>query len=508
MTATSLESRNTIIQAMQTPEFYDHEVSEVVMLQTHISWVFLTGKYAYKVKKPVDFGFLNFTELEQRKFFCEEEIRLNSRLAKDIYLQTVAITGSEENPALNGSGEAVEFAVKMLQFDQSQLVNDLLSVNKLTNQHIDDIAKQVADFHQSIEISDSSSNLGTAESVNAPVIQNFDQLEPLITDPQAREQLSRLRDWSTQEFKKIESILESRKASGFIKECHGDMHLGNMALIDNHVTIFDGIEFNDEFRWIDVMSEVAFLVMDLFDRKASAFAYRFLNSYLEHSGDYEGIQVLRFYLVYRAMVRAKIASFTLLTPDLSESEKIKTMQQFTSYTDLAEEFTQSNDLSLIITHGVSGSGKTTISQKALEKQGLIRIRSDVERKRMYDLKASENSKSAINSGIYSKDASLKTYQKLEKLAKLILKSGYSVIVDATFLNQADRNLFLELSKELSVKFVIIDLVADKAILEKRIIQRSTDQNNASEADLSVLENQLKNMEALSSDEVKHIESFE
>ena len=507
MTATTLDSRTPIIQAMQSPEFYDHEVSEVVMLQTHISWVFLTGKYAYKVKKPVDFGFLNFTELTQRKHFCEEEIRLNGRLAKDIYLQTVAITDSEEGPELNGSGDAVEYAVKMLQFDQSQLVNELLSAEKLDNQHIDDIAMQVADFHQSIEVSGSSSNLGTAESVNAPVIQNFDQLEPLITDTQAQEQLSRLRDWSAQEFEKIESILKNRKASGFIKECHGDMHLGNMALIDNHVTIFDGIEFNDEFRWIDVMSEVAFLVMDLFDRKSSGFAYRFLNSYLEHSGDYEGIEVLRFYLVYRAMVRAKIASFTLLTPDLSEAEKIKTMQQYTSYTDLAEQFTQSNELSLLITHGVSGSGKTTISQKLVENEGLIRIRSDVERKRMYDLKASENSKSAINSGIYSKEASLKTYQKLEKLAKIILKSGYSVIVDATFLKQADRNVFLKLSKELSVRFIIIDLTADKAILEKRILQRSSDTNNASEADLSVLENQLSSMEALSSEEIKHIKSF-
>ena len=504
MTVTTLESRETIIQSMQSPEFYDHEVSEVIMIQTHISWVFLTGQYAYKVKKPVDFGFLNFTKLDQRKHFCEEEIRLNKRLATDTYLQTVSITGTEEKPVLNGDGEAIEYAVKMLQFDQSQLVDGLLKAGKLNNQHIDDIASQAANFHQSILAADNSSDLGTAESVNAPVIQNFDQLDPLIKDSKAREQLSRLKSWSEQQYKSIKPLLQQRKESGFIRECHGDMHLGNMALIDNHVTIFDGIEFNDEFRWIDVMSEVAFLFMDLYDRKATAFAWRFLNSYLEHTGDYEGIQVLRYYLVYRAMVRAKIASFTLLTPDLSESEKQNTLLQYTSYTDLAEYFTQIGSLSLSITHGVSGSGKTTVSQNLLEKRGLIRIRSDIERKRLYDFNATESSKSLLDSGIYTEEASLKTYQKLRNLAKIVLSSGYSVIIDATFLKQADRKLFQDTAKELSAEFIIINLDADKSVLEKRIINRSSEKNNASEADLSVLEKQLSSIEPLDKEEIKYV----
>ncbi|MCK5335767.1 MAG: hypothetical protein KAQ67_06380, partial [Gammaproteobacteria bacterium] len=223
MSVTTLESRESIIQAMQTPEFYDHDVSTVTMLQTHISWVFLTGEYAYKVKKPVDFGFLNFTELSQRKHFCEEEIRLNKRLADKVYIGTVRITGTESNPTLNAAGEAIEYAVKMRQFEQSQLANNLLDSNKLTSQHIDDIADQVANFHQSIETSGSESELGTADSVNAPVIQNFDQLDPLIKDEQAMAQLARLRSWSEAEFSKISSILQQRKASGFVRECHGDM---------------------------------------------------------------------------------------------------------------------------------------------------------------------------------------------------------------------------------------------------------------------------------------------
>lgn len=500
MSVTTLESRDPIIQAMQTAEFYDHDVTEIVMLQTHISWVFLTGEFAYKVKKPMDFGFLNFTKLSQRQHFCEEEIRLNKRLANDVYIKAVQITGTLSNPVLNGEGDAIEYAVKMRQFEQTQLADNLLSSNRLDAQHIDNIADQVASFHQSIRVSGIDSDLGTSNSVNAPVIQNFDQLEPLIKDQTSIDQLTRLRSWSETEFNNISSILQQRKESGFIRECHGDMHLGNMALINNQITIFDGIEFNDEFRWIDVMSEVAFLFMDLCDRGQSAFAYRFLNRYLEHTGDYEGIQVLRFYLVYRAMVRAKIASFTLLTPNLSEADQQKTMQQYTSYSNLAESFTQVIDTSLSITHGVSGSGKTTVSQQLLEQTGCLRIRSDIERKRLHQLKATDDSKSPINSGIYSSEASLKTYQQLENFAKLILSSGFSVIVDATFLERENRRPFQDLASTHSVKYSIIEFDIDEAEFTKRIIARSSENNNASEADINVLKAQLSSIEPLDESE--------
>lgn len=500
MTVTTLESRESIIQAMQTAKFYDHDVSDIQMIQTHISWVFLTGEYAYKVKKPMDFGFLNFTELAQRKHFCEEEIRLNKRLADAVYLQTVKITGTEDNPALNGPGEAIEYAVKMRQFDQSQLIDKLLAADQLNETHIDDIADQVADFHQSIAVVADDSDLGSADSVCAPMIQNFDQLDPLIKDPDAREQLARLKDWSLKEFNAIEPLLNQRKQQGFIRECHGDMHLGNMALIDDHVTIFDGIEFNDEFRWIDVMSEVAFLVMDLVDRKADAYAYRFLNRYLEKTGDYQGLQLLRFYLVYRAMVRAKIASFTLMTPDLPEAEQQKAMQQYSSYSNLAEHFTEAKDQTLYITHGVSGSGKTTASQSLLETQSLIRLRSDIERKRLYNLKSTDSSRSSLDAGIYTAEASEKTYQKLLDMAKMLLHSGYSVIIDATFLEREKRKLFQDLAQELSVNYSIIELEAEKDILVQRILERSKHTDNASEADLTVMQKQLDHYEPLENEE--------
>jgi len=508
MTATTLESRDAILDAMQSPDFYDHDVSSVTMIQTHISWVFLTGEYAYKIKKPMDFGFLNFTELSQRKHFCEEEIRLNKRLADKVYLQTVKISGSEQQPVFNGDGEAIEYAVKMRQFEQSMLIDKLLANNRLESSHIDDIADQVADFHQSIKIADDKAELGTAASVNAPVIQNFDQLDPLIKQQDARDQLARLRSWSEKEFSSIETLLKQRKENGFIRECHGDMHLGNMALINNKVTIFDGIEFNDEFRWIDVMSEVAFLVMDLIDRGATNYAYRFLNRYLEKTGDYEGLQVLRFYLVYRAMVRAKIASFTLLTPDLPADQVETTLQQYRSYTELAESFTQHEQATLFITHGVSGSGKTTVSQKLLESHALIRLRSDIERKRLFNIGANDSSRSLPDSGIYTADASRKTYLQLQKFAKLLIEQNYSVIVDATFLDSEFRQMFQELAMELSVKYSIIDLEADKKTLEQRLIDRNQSSNNASEADLNILEKQLASYQPLLEEEQGFVQTID
>ena len=503
MTVTTIESREPIIAAMQDPAFYDHNVKEVTVLQTHISWVFLTGEYAYKVKKPMDFGFLDFTTLERRKHFCEEEIRLNGRLT-DLYLEAVAITGTPEQPVLNGSGDAIEYAVKMRQFNQDQLIDKLLKQDQLTNDHIDEMADQIAAFHQQIAVSDETNPIGSAESVNAPVIQNFDQLDPLIEDAESRAQLSRLRSWSEQEYQRIENILEQRKQHGYIRECHGDMHLGNMALIDNHIAIFDGIEFNDEFRWIDVYSEIGFLYMDLYDRGAKAYAHRLLNRYLERSGDYAGLQVLRFYLVYRAMVRAKIASFRLMQPDLSDTEKAEVLQQYHSYTSLAESFTIPHKPAIYITHGVSGSGKTTISQQMLETMNLIRVRSDIERKRLFNLEAEADSESALDSGIYDTEATAKTYQRLAELAETITCAGHSVIVDATFLQKQDRELFKSLADKQQLDFYIVVADTDPSELEARLRQRQQQGDDASEANIDVLRKQLASRMPIEGDESRYI----
>ncbi|HFD87827.1 MAG TPA: hypothetical protein ENJ35_09155, partial [Gammaproteobacteria bacterium] len=445
---------------------------------------------------------LNFLKLEDRKHFCEEEIRLNSRLAPDIYLEAIPIRGSISNPELDGDTPIIEYAVKMRRFDQSQLLDRLLAEGKVDNAIIDEIADDVAEFHAHAAVADASTTLGSAEAVYAPVAQNFEQIRPLLDDSAQLDQLDRLEAWSEAQFIALKPLLEQRKANGFIRECHGDMHLGNITVVDGKVTIFDGIEFNDEFRWIDVISELAFLTMDLTDRGAAPMAQRLMNRYLEKTGDYEGLKLLRFYKVYRAIVRAKIAGFRLGQPGLPASERDAVLQAYQSYTNLAESFTRKTAPAVLLMRGVSASGKSWLSQALLEKLGAFRIRSDQERKRLFDSDTANTDN--LNTGLYSPEITAKTYQRLLDLAQLITSAGYPAIVDATFLRQQQIQPFVDLAREEGLPVTVITTTADKAILEDRLAQRANEADNISDATEDVLTYQLANIEAVP-DDIPHIE---
>ena len=309
-----------------------------------------------------------------------------------------------------------------------------------------------------------------------------------------------MKTWSKAEFTRLREDLAARKAHAYIRECHGDLHLGNMAWIDGAVTLFDCIEFNPNLRWIDVMSDAAFVIMDLHDRGRSDLAQRFLVSYLEHSGDFGGLCVLNFYLVYRAMVRAKVACIRGCQQGLDEQQQQLAWAQARTYLALAKSFTCPSHPWLMITHGYSGSGKTTATQTLVEHSRAIRIRSDVERKRLFGLAPHQRSESGLNAGIYSPDAHDQTYQHLEQVARAIVQAGYPVIVDAAFLKQAEREPFKALADALQVPFFILHLQADEATLRKRIAGRQKIGKDASEATLQVLEQQLQNSEELAHEE--------
>ncbi|MEJ2060135.1 MAG: AAA family ATPase [Gammaproteobacteria bacterium] len=496
----SLEIHQKLAKALHDPQRYPHPVAKVEEIQTHISTVLLTGDYAYKIKKPLDFGFLNFTSLADRKHFCEEEIRLNRRLAPQLYLDVVAVTGSPEAPELNGAGEPFEYMVRMRQFDQEGLLNNVLARGELSADMIDEIARRMAAFHTEAAVSGPDAPFGTADMVVAPMRQNFEQLRPLLQDADRLAQLERIEAWTESEFDRLKPLLDARKLGGFIRECHGDMHLGNMALVNGEIDIFDGIEFNDSFRWIDVMSELAFLVMDLDDRGQHGFASRVRNLYLQASGDYAGLPLLRFYQVYRAMVRAKVSSLRLAQPDLSDQERASTLRAYQSYADLAERYTSESADGLIITHGFSGSGKSTYSQQLVDELGAIRLRSDVERKRLHDLDEQARTKSGIAQGLYAPEATARVYEHLSELARAIIDAGYVCVVDATFLKQAQRAPFRDLAREIGTGFTILDLQADEARLSANIRAREREGGDASEADLEVLRHQLANHDPLAADE--------
>jgi len=488
---------------MLKPEVYDHPAKNIELIETHISWVILSGDFAYKIKKPVDFGFLDFSTLEKRHNFCKQELALNRKLAPAIYLDVVAITGTSDKPRLSGSGPVFEYAVKMAQFPQSAQLDNKLAAGELKLEHMDALAHMVADFHQTTDVADESTDYGNKDAVYRPVEENFRQINEHLDTEHYTGKLTALSQWSKSELIKQQSVFTQRKADGFIRQCHGDMHLRNLVWLDNKPMAFDCIEFNPALSWVDVISEIAFLIMDLQHRHQHQLASRFLNSYLEVTGDYAGLSVLPYYLCYRALVRAKVAALRLEQKSITIKERQQTLTEFETYLELATAYAQPQTARLIIMRGLSASGKSTVSQQLLETLGAIRIRSDVERKRLFGIDLTNNLSSdktpnEIDSGIYSAQASLQTYIKLAELASEIIRSGYSVIVDAAFLKHEQREPFQLLASRLAVSYIIMEVTAPAEVLRQRINKRK---NDVSDADLVVLEHQLTSWQALQKDEI-------
>lgn len=488
----TLERQAALVAALADPVCYPHPVGTVQHLETHISHILLAGDYAYKIKKPLNLGFLDFTSLARRHACCLEEVRLNQRLAAALYLDCIPICGSVENPRLGGeTGEALEFAVQMRRFPQEALLDHGLEQGVLQPYHIDRLARQLAAFHTDSARAEPATAFGTPAQVHHPVAENFTQIRPLLHDPADLARLAAIEAWTVAHYAQLQPVLAARKAGGWIREGHGDLHLGNMILRDGDILIFDCIEFNEDFRWIDVMNDLAFLLMDLHRRGVPRFAWRLLNGYLEYSGDYGGLAVLPYYQAYRAMVRAKIAAIRQGQADLDAAARVAIQQECRAYLALAQAFTRPPQPFLLITHGVSGSGKSYLSSHLAETLGAIRLRSDVERKRLFGMSPLADSGSALNQGLYTAEAGRRTYEHLRTLADELLTAGYPVLVDATFLEVAQRQPFRALAQEHGVPFVLLVCGADPATLRDRVGRRKASGTDAAEADLGVLEQQLQ-----------------
>ncbi|MDD5577729.1 MAG: AAA family ATPase [Methylobacter sp.] len=479
----------TLIKALGETSAYGHEVASVRLIETHISWVLLTGQYAYKIKKPVNFGFLDFSTLKKRQFFCLEELRLNRRLAAHLYLEVVPITGKADHPKMDGTGEAIEYAVKMIQFPSGQLLSEHAKSGNLGIDEIDQMAAIIADFHETIEKAAADSPYGNSEDIKHWFIGNFDHIRPLLENDSHKQQLHAIEIWGNREWRNKKALIQQRKQQGKVRECHGDLHLGNMTFINGQLTLFDCIEFNPMLRWIDVFSEAAFLIIDLLHFGYERHAWRFLNHYLQHTGDYPGLALLRYYLVYRALVRGKVSLLGMAQHRDNDIICRQALDEYSIFANLAERFTKDGRAILIITHGYSGSGKSTFAGQLAEKIGALQIRSDIERKRLFGYRAQEHTGSDIDNGLYTQAAGLKTYQRLAELAKVVIEAGFSAIVDAAFLKLEQRTMFRRLAADCGVPFFIIDFQASDKELINRIKQRQQQQNDASEATIEVLRQQ-------------------
>ena len=487
------------------PAAYPHPVESVEMIETHISWVLLTGEYVYKLKKPVDLGFVDFTTLTLRKHFCEEEVRLNRRLAPDLYTGVVPICGSRKAPTVGGDGPVFDYAVKMRQFDRSQSLDHLLDQNRADPEELADIARRLGRFHLGLPACSDSQPYGGPDIVAAAVRQNFAQIEPFLSADHERRCLGSLNAWSEERLETLWDRLAERKACGWVRECHGDLHSGNITRLGDRLIAFDCLEFNPEFRWLDVISEVSFLGMDLAARGREDLAYALFNDYLETTLDYDAATLIDFYRVYFCLVRAKVSAMTRDQHSAPTSAVHWSLHPgLADYLALAGRLVSKPPPRLLFTHGLSGSGKTWVSQRLLKSLPAIRIRADVIRKHLHGLASDEESGSEVGGGLYTEAATRRTYDELGSLAARLLNGGVTVLIDAACLKRWQRERFAEVAEKAGVAWRIVDCDAALDVLRSRIRKRQRAGRDASEAGLAVLDHQLRTREPLGEAERSHI----
>ena len=441
------------------------------LVETHISWVLLTETQAWKIKKPLRLGFLDFGTLAERRRLCEEELRLNQRLAPSLYEAVVPITGTPRQPRIGGSGPALEVALQMRRFPDGALFSERLAAGRLGPAQIDALAQRLADFHQQAPVAPPDSPWGSAERVAADlqaVLRRLAEHDPRFV-------AANWRPWAQRAIGTLAPAWARRHAEGHVREGHGDLHLANLVCLGDEVTAFDALEFDPALRWTDVMADIAFPVMDLHAHGRPDLGFRLLDGWLAQGGDHDGLPVLRAYLAYRALVRAMVAR---LEPAGAAAGP--------DYLAAAAHWCRPGEPRLLITEGLPASGKSHLALALLERCGAIRLRSDVERKRLHGLPPLARSSSPPGAGLYTDAATRRTYARLLELAETALRAGWPVIVDAAFLRLAQRDSFRRLAHALGLPFAILRCEAPDAVLHSRLQRRRQQAGDPSEADAAVL----------------------
>ena len=493
---------SALISQMQQSEFYPHPVADnIELVQTHVSYVLLTGDYAYKLKKSVNFGFLDYSTLEKRKHFLDAEIAMNSAIAPELYLAVLPITQEGEKFILNGSGEPVAYTLKMRQFPQENLFINLFEAGKLSIEQMEELGNIVAQFHKNAATNDYISSFGKVEQIRQGVDENYAQTQSYIGRVQTQEQLAATQAYTDKFFAEREDLFNSRIKNNKIKECHGDLHLKNICLWQDKIQLFDRIEFNEPFRFVDVIYDVAFTMMDLEARGKQDFANAFLNTYLEQTGDWEGLPLLPLYLSRQAYVRAKVTSFLLDDPAIPEAVKQEASQTAKDYYKQAWEYTQRKSGKLILMSGLSGSGKTTVAKNIARNTGAIHIRSDAVRKHLAGIPLEATGSDTI----YTLEMSQKTYDRLLELGMILAQEGFTVILDAKYDRIEHRQKVIDAIKSHNIPLQIVHCTAPIEVLGDRLKSRSGD---ISDATADLLTSQQATAEAFTPEEQVYVTTID
>jgi aminoglycoside phosphotransferase family enzyme/predicted kinase len=485
---------------------YPHPVAEIQLRETHVSWVVLTGSFAYKIKKPVHYDFIDASTLERRRHLCDEELRLNRRFAPDLYDSVVAITRGNGRLAVGGSGEPLEYAVKMRQFEPSQELAERLASGDVTGEDMGGFAALLADRHLRAAVAPANGSFGTFESVRKHMLDNFRPLDAHLGSGPARNQLEQLVDWTNRSLARLQPLIEARLRSGAVRECHGDLHARNIVRWRQQWLPFDCLEFNAELRWIDVIGDAAFLYMDLVAHRREDLACEFLNRYLEETGDYAGLRLLPLYASYYALVRAKVDALGAETADPKVRRGLET--RLASRLATAVRFMDAERPAIVIMHGVTASGKSSLSERLVSAIHAVRIRSDLERKRLEGVAPLARRIFGVGEGAYGTASTQATYGRLLELAESALDGNCSVVIDATFLEASHRALFRGLALDRDCPFLIVSCASDAATLASRLRTRALNALDPSEATQAVLDHQLRTLQPLDPDELQHVISVD
>ncbi|MGD0626421.1 MAG: AAA family ATPase [Thermodesulfobacteriota bacterium] len=486
---------STLLAALQNSGIYPEHPSKVELVQTHISAIFLTGKHVYKVKKPVNFGFLDFTTLEKRKFYCQQEVELNRRLCPEMYLGVVEIRSHRGRILLgDGPGEIIEYAVLMKQLPPDCMMDRWLARGAITPALLHKIAAKIAHFHAQAETNSEIASYGDIETIRGNVEENFTQTENYVGLSISAEFFREIQESSRRYIQKQLPLLKKRLAGGKIRDCHGDLHLQHICLTEE-IFIFDCIEFNQRFRYSDVAADIAFLLMDLDFHGYPLLSADLASGYLDISHDWPLFLLLDFYKSYRAYVRGKVISFRLDDPAISAAEKKSLLAEARRYFHLAHHYAvRMNRPALFLTCGLMGTGKSTIAQALSEALGWERLSSDVLRKELAYLSPLEHRYEKYHQGLYSPDFSQKTYQGLFDRAHDIMDAGNSLIIDASFKKKTDRQEARALAHQAQADFLLIECQSDEREIQRRLTLRAGDKRESSDGRWELFADQKEDFE--------------
>ncbi|VVB59090.1 Signal recognition particle 54 kDa protein [uncultured archaeon] len=471
-------NQGMLFDQLKNPKFYGPHVTSVQLLQTHISYVALTGTYAYKVKKPVNFGFLDFSTLDKRKYFCEEELRLNKRLCPDMYLDVLPITQKDNTLELDGDGTIVEYVLKMKEFPQEYIMTNMLQQAKISEETIDHLCTILVDFYDTQEPLEEIKKYGELQAVKQNIDENFNQTKPMIDFTISKEMYWYVKEATTKFFERKKEVFGQRIKEGKIYDCHGDLHSGNIIVTGENIHIFDCIEFNDRFRFCDVASDIGFLSMDLDYLNYPYLSSYLIQKYVEKSRDINIYSVLNFYKSYRAFVRGKVYGFQLNDPHINPEKKGNLVETAQKYFDLSRYYTElflldlqkSKPLLFLVT-GLTGTGKSTIARKIAVDYHAAQINTDVVRKEIAGIDKFEQHHDQFNTGLYDPKKIDDTYEKVMEQAAKFLKKKENVVLDATFQKKKYRDMMHHIAAKYHATLVRIQCVCPDDVVKKRLEDR-------------------------------------